>query len=168
MSGCSRSIEAVFAVFLIVIVPLTAGCSGGASGDGFTGDRGQVSGTITLDGQPLTKGCQVLFMADKGGYTATGVVGDEGRYTLIYGGGDGLPVGDYKVQVGAPAPVQSGGAETAAADPMKMASQMKLEPGAQKTDDTGPVPSKYQSTNSSGLSFNVEANQNTADFKLEK
>ena len=147
--------------------PLAAGCGGGASGDGFTGDRGQVSGTITLDGQPLTKGCQVLFMADKGGYTATGVVGDGGRYTLIYAGGDGLPVGDYKVQV-ACAGGRRVGAETAAVDPTKMASQMKLEPGAQKADDTGPVPSKYQSTNSSGLRFKVEANQNTADFKLEK
>ncbi|MFH1918528.1 MAG: carboxypeptidase-like regulatory domain-containing protein [Planctomycetota bacterium] len=167
MSGCSRSIVAVFAFFLILVVPLVAGCGGGSSDDEFTGARGQVSGTITLDGQPLQQGCQVLFMAEKGGYTATGVVGDDGRYTLIYGGGKGLPVGDYKVQVSAPVAVDSSGADTTV-DPAKMASQMKLEPGAHEPEDTGPVPLKYRSTDTSTLRFKVEANQNTADFKLEK
>ncbi len=167
MSGCSRSIEAVFAFFLMIVVPLVVGCGGGSSGDGFKGARGQVSGKITLDGQPLQKGCQVLFMGDNGGYTATGVVGDDGRYTLVYGGGKGLPVGDYKVQVAPPVAVAASAANTAV-DPMKMASQMKLKSGSQKPEDTGPFPSKYGSTGTSGLRFKVEANQNTADFNLEK
>ena len=167
MSGCSRSNEAVFAFFLILVVPLVAGCGGGSSDDGFTGARGQVSGTITLDGQPLQEGCQVLFMAEKGGYTATGVVGGDGRYTLVYTGGKGLPVGDYNVQVSAPVVVDSSGADTTV-DPAKMAEQMELKPGAQEPEDTGPVPSKYRSADTSGLGFKVEANQNTADFKLEK
>ncbi len=167
MSGSSRSIESVFAFLIILVAQLVAGCGGGSSSDGFTGDRGQVSGTITLDGQPLEKGCQVLFMAQSGGYTATGVVEDGGRYTLVYAGGEGLPVGDYKVQVAPPVAVDSSGANQTV-DPAKMASQMRLQRGAQKAEDTGPVPSKYKSTDTSGLRFKVEANQNTADFKLEK
>jgi hypothetical protein len=156
----------MFAFLLILALQLVAGCAGGSPGDGFTGDRGQVDGTITLDGQPLQKGCQVLFVAEKGGYTATGVVGDDGRYTLTYSGGKGLPVGDYMVQVSAPVATDSSGSDTGA-DPMKMAAQMSLKPGSQ-SEDTGPVPSKYRSTDTSGLRFKVEANQNTADFKLEK
>jgi hypothetical protein len=167
MSGCSRSIEAVFAFFLILVAPLVVGCGGGSPGDGFTGARGQVSGKITLDGQPLQKGCQVLFMGENGGYTATGVVGDGGRYTLVYGGGKGLPVGDYKVQVAPPVAVASSGANQPV-DPVKMASQMNLKSASQKLQDTSPFPSKYGSTGTSGLRFKVEANQNTADFNLEK
>ena len=162
MSGCSRSIVAVFAFFLILL----AGCGGASPDDGFTGDRGQVSGTITLDDQPLQEGCQVLFLAEQGGYMATGVVGDDGRYTLIYAGGKGLPVGDYKVQVAPPVVVDSSDADTTV-DPMEMASQMRLAPGAQESEDTGPVPSKYRSTDTSGLSFTVEANENTVNINLE-
>ncbi len=167
MSESSRSIESVFAFLVFLVAQLMAGCGGGSPDDGFTGARGQVSGTITLDGQPLEKGCQVLFMAQNGGYTATGVVGDGGRYTLVYAAGEGLPVGDYKVQVAPPVAVDSSSANQPV-DPAKMASQMKLQRGAQKAEDTGPVPSKYKSTDTSGLRFKLEANQNTADFNLER
>lgn len=167
MSGSSRLIESVSVISVILVAQLVAGCGGGSSGDGFTGARGQVSGTITLDGQPLEEGCQVLFMAQTGGYTATGVVGGDGRYTLVYTGGEGLPVGDYKVQVAPPVAGDSS-LSNQPVDPGKMAAQMKLTRGGQKAEDTGPVPAKYKSTDTSGLRFKVEADQNTADFKLEK
>ena len=71
--------------------------------------------------------------------------GGEGRYTLVYGGGKGLPVGDYKVQLSTPVVVDSSGANQPV-DPVKMVSQANLKSGSQKRQDTGPFPSKYGST----------------------
>lgn len=150
---------------LIVAILAIAGC-GGPVGDGFKGERGQVSGAITLDGQPLATGCQVLFIADTGGYTAGGVIQDGGKYTLVYGGGSGLPVGEYSVQI-APPIVNTENA--APVDPSQMAGQLKLNrKSGKEASESGPFPSRYGSTSTSGLKFTVAPNQNTADFKLEK
>lgn len=155
-------ISPAFALGLLVSI---VGC-GGNSGDGFTGERGSVSGTITLDGQPLVNGCQVLFIADAGGYTAGGVIQDGGKYTLVYGGGSGLPVGDYLVQI-APPIVNTENAEPV--DPSQMAGQLKLNrKSGKEASESGPFPSRYGSTSTSGLKFKVAAGQNTADFALEK
>jgi hypothetical protein len=52
-------------------------------------------------------------------------------------------------------------------DPSKMAASMKV--GAKmKTADEGPIPKKYQSTNSSTMSFVVKDGENKADFDLKK
>jgi len=142
-----------------------AGCGG--RGDGYSGSRGKVSGTATIDGQPLQKGCQIIFISATGGYTAAGVIGDAGAYTLEYPDGGGLPAVEYQVQF--TAPVVAPGAATPAApvDPTKMASSMKV--GAKmKTADEGPIPKKYQSTNSSTMSFVVKDGDNKADFDLKK
>ena len=166
MSKCNRSTKAVFAFSLFLVVPLVVGCDSGAVSDGFTGARGQVSGTVTLDDQPLQKGCQVLFMAAKGGYTAAGAVEDGGRYTLVYDGSSkGLPVGDYMVQVSPPVDTSS---ENTAQDPAAMAAKMQLGADAGAAEDTGPVPAKYKSTSTSELTFTVKEGQNTADLKLTK
>ncbi|WLD13710.1 hypothetical protein [Planctellipticum variicoloris] len=116
--------------------------------------------------QPLATGCQVLFIADTGGYTAGGVIQDGGKYTLVYGGGSGLPVGEYSVQI-APPIVNTENA--APVDPSQMAGQLKLNrKSGKEASESGPFPSRYGSTSTSGLKFTVAPNQNTADFKLEK
>jgi hypothetical protein len=108
----------------------------------------------------------VLFMADAGGYTAGGVIQDGGKYTLVYAGGNGLPVGEYSVQI-APPIVNTENA--APVDPSQMAGQLKLNrKSGKEASEGGPFPSRYGSTSTSGLKFKVVANQNTADFKLEK
>lgn len=140
-----------------------AGC-GGSSGDGYTGERGSVSGTITLDGQPLAKDCQVLFIAETGGYTAGGVIGDGGNYTLVYHGGSGLPVGNYSVQLAPPLAAEG---EMPSVDPMQMAGKLNRKAGKEPLAAVGPFPSKYSSTSSSGLQFKVVPGQNAADFALE-
>lgn len=139
------------------------GC-GGSSGDGYTGERGNVSGTVTLDGQPLASGCQVLFIANKGGYTAGGVIGDGGKYTLVYGGGKGLPVGEYSVQLAPPLAAEGA---APAVDPTQMAGKLTRKSGKEAAE-TGPFPTRYSSTTSSGLKFTIAAGNNTADFQLEK
>lgn len=148
---------------LILQLLLVATCSGcGSSGDGYSGPRGTVSGTITLDGKPLQSGCQVLFMATQGGYTAAGVVGDGGKYTLSYQHGE-VPAVEYQVQLTAPiataAPQQ--------ADPAQMGAQMKLTKKSKGDGADGPFPAHYGSIATSKMSFTVKAGDNTADFALK-
>jgi len=152
--------------FLTTVVFCVAGTivGCGSPGDGYTGARGQVSGKVTLDGQPLQKGCQIIFMSATGGYTAAGVIEDAGAYKLIYSDSRGLPAVEYQVQFTAPI---STPASSTPPDPTKMAETMKL--GAKmKGADEGPFPTKYASVNTSKLFFVVKDGQNTADFALQK
>ena len=151
----------LLSVFFLIVV---SGCGGGSSGDRFTGARGQVSGTVTLDGQPLKSGCQVIFISTKGGHTAAGVVGGKGAYTLVYKDKKGLPAVEYQVQLTAPVVVAS----TQSVDPTKMAEKMKLSSKSQGEDGDSPFPLKYGSTTTSKLTHTVKAGPNTADLKLEK
>lgn len=161
----SLSVSKFSSRFLVVVALLAAvGCSSGPS-DGYTGERGQVSGTVTLDGAPLTKGCQVIFISKTGSYTASGVVGDDGKYSLVYNGGNKLPAVEYQVQL--TAPVVNETTPAAPVDPTKMAAQMNLSAGAPAAP-AGPFPTKYASTNSSTLEFKVEPKDNVIDLKLTK
>jgi hypothetical protein len=146
----------------VLLMTMAAGC-GASAKDRFAGKRGEVSGTITYDAKPLLKGCQVIFMAAEGGYTASGAVQDNGQYTLVYTGGPGIPEGKYLVQLTAPIAPDSG----TTVDPVQMASKMNVNP-ALGGADTGPFPKIYESTTTSKLEFNVAEGKNTADFKLEK
>jgi len=58
-----------------------------------------VSGTVTLDGQPLPK-ASVLFQPDKGGRPSFGVTNEEGGYTLAYSmNQSGAEVGPCTVKI---------------------------------------------------------------------
>lgn len=153
----------MFAVRMFAIVPLLlAGLTGcGSTGDGYSGTRGKVSGTITIDGAPLKSGCQVVFTSDKG-YTATGVIADGGKYTLNYPFGD-IPAVEYGVQLSAP--VAAPAAASQPVDPTKMAETMKLSKKSAGGSDL-PFPPKYASTTSSKMTFKVQGGENKADFAL--
>ncbi|MCA9014124.1 MAG: hypothetical protein KDA77_02220 [Planctomycetaceae bacterium] len=147
-----------------ILLTVSTGC-GGDTGDGYSGERGQVSGTITLDGQPLKEGCQVLFIAQQGSYTAGGAIQADGKYTLTYSDPKGLPTGIYEVQLTPPIEPPS----TEGQDPTKMAQNIQMGPkkvtGAEKNE---PFPTKYASAATSMLKFDVKAGDNTADFQLKK
>lgn len=108
-----------------------------------------VSGTVTLDGTPLTTG-MVQFTPDnsKGtqGAASTGAIGPDGRYTLsVADSASGAMVGWHRVSVVARAAPKD---ET----------------------DTAPmllVPERYINPATSGLSFEVKAGEaNVIDLKL--
>jgi hypothetical protein len=136
---------------------LLGGC--GSTGDGYSGPRGKVSGTITIDEKPLPSGCQVLFMSDKG-YTATGTVAEGGHYTLNYVHGD-MPAVEYLVQLTPPAT-----SATPNVDPLKMAGNIKLSKKGKEGADDLPFPQRYTSTSSSKMSYKVKEGENKADFAL--
>lgn len=141
----------------LLLVSVLVGCGG--QGDGYSGPRGTVSGTITVDGKPLQKGCQVIFIASAGN-TAAGVIDEAGKYTLVYSDGD-VPAVEYRVQLTAPISTT-----TQDADPSKMAQNMKLSAKAGGAANEAPFPAKYGSTSSSTMSFTVKEGPNTADFSL--
>jgi hypothetical protein len=150
----------VMGVWALACVLMMSGCKGPT--DGYSGARGQVSGTVVLDGKPLPKGCQVIFLSKTGGYTASGVLNEAGGYKLSYTKGLDLPAVEYRVQL--TAPVQPDSTETV--DPSAMGAKLALKrKGGAGTES--PFPVKYGSAELSGLEFKVAAGNNTADFKLE-
>lgn len=151
-----RRPSSLLCIAAVVAVGL-AGCGGPA--DGFTGERGSVSGTVTIDGQPLPEGCSVLFMAANGGYTGSGPVASGGTYTVFYKVSAGMPVGEYLVQISPPGPK----GESAPTDPVAMGESMRL---SKSTANRSPVPSRYSSTTTSGLTFTLQPGANQADFAL--
>lgn len=81
----------------VLIGLLAAGCGGSSA-------ETPVSGTVTLDGDPLA-GAAVVFRPTGGtpGNGGTGVTGPDGKYTLVGPQGQkGLPNGSYKVTVSRP------------------------------------------------------------------
>lgn len=147
----------LWAVVCLTVGLTAAGCGGPT--DGFSGQRGTVTGTVTIDGQPLPEGCSVLFMAASGGYTGSGPVGSGGAYSIFYKVSSGLPVGAYLVQISPPGPK----GESTPTDPVAMGESMRL---SKKTANKSPVPTRYASTGTSGLTFTVQPGANQADFAL--
>ena len=141
----------------LLVVSVLVGC--GSKGDGYSGPRGSVAGTITIDGSPLKSGCQVVFVSDKG-YMASGPVGEGGTYKLSYPHG-GIPAVEYKVQLSAPAV----SAPAQPVDPTKMAESLKLSKKSGGANEA-PFPPKYLSASSSKMSFTVKDGENKADFAL--
>lgn len=69
-------------IFLAALLLVVSGCGGG-------GDEGKrvtanVSGAITMGGQPLV-GAEVYFMSSDGGFTGFGTTDANGQYTLVQG-----------------------------------------------------------------------------------
>lgn len=148
-------------VFLLACLIGMAGCSPPA--DGYSGPRGTVAGRLAVDGQPVPDGCRVAFMATRGSFVASGTLQQDGRYKLLYRVAQGLPVGDYVVQLGLPSDYAasiagpSGGQQS-----MDVNEIMKVWKAAM------PFPERYLNTSTSGLRFTVQPGLNTADFELTK
>ena len=123
-------------------VALHAGCSGP--------NAAQVSGTVTLDGQPLTTG-MVSFYPDGGnGTPANGSIDASGRYSVSTGTDAGLAPGKYIAIVVAtkdpPQPYDKTGAEI---PPIPI------------------TPGKYSSSTTSDLRFDVKPGPNTIPLSLK-
>jgi hypothetical protein len=75
---------------------LLAGCGGGAS---------TVSGSVSLDGQPLTRtesrNITIMFTPESGGAPASALVDESGEFSLATGARAGLAPGKYIVTLAA-------------------------------------------------------------------
>jgi hypothetical protein len=110
----------------------------------------RVSGTVTLDGQPLTTG-NVSFHPDgDSGAPAYGQIDAQGRYSLSTGSDAGLPPGKYVAVVVAtkdpPKPYDATGAEI---PPIPI------------------TPAKYSQVSTSDLRVDVKSGQNDIPLALQ-
>jgi hypothetical protein len=113
----------------------------------------QVSGLVTLDGEPLHGGdnvrATVIFQPASGkGSPAVGILDENGEYRLSTGSQDGIEPGEYVVTCSAAElvpPKNPGGT-----------------PGGRRLTDA-----KYNSAKTSGLSFTVLPGKNNFDIPLE-
>src|SRR5262245_8226129 len=114
------------------------------------GSNASVSGTVTVNGEPLKHGGAVSFHPVNQGPTAIGRIDAEGRYSLLVGSESRLPAGEYKVTIIGYGPI---------APPANPA-------------DTPPAPPvitllKYRSPETTPISKTVVAGANKFDFDVE-
>jgi hypothetical protein len=113
----------------------------------------QVSGVITLDGQPLKGGhgdtrVTVSFQPMNGmGMTAIGLADENGVYHLSTGSQSGVPPGEYAV--------------SCAVSQLVPAKNPKEPAGGRRITDA-----KYADPKTSGLRFNVQPGKNKFDIAL--
>ena len=139
--------------FSLFLAGVSCGClaAGFTAGCGYSPDLppvAEVSGTVTLDGNPLPRGT-VQFVPDESqgttGAPGVGYIDSNGRYELSTAGVKGAIVGKHKVAV------------------------VALEDFDLMTTSYAPslVPERYNDADSSGLAFEVKAGEsNVIDLKL--
>lgn len=117
---------------------LCAGCGGRD-----LPDLAPVSGTVTLDGQPLS-GVLVSFYPQSGGRPGTGVTDEQGHYELMYvDGEEGTKLGPSRVEV-----------------------TMMWPDGEPTPGVKDKVPPAYQGAGST-LNFEVKAGNNVFDIDMK-
>ena len=111
-----------------------------------------VSGTVTLDGAPLTTGL-VTFLPTGPGAAAYGTIDATGRYSIRTGSKGGLAPGEYVVTVAANAPIP--------AAPTTVGGTKYAEPIMPLV-----TPLKYIKQDRTPLRATVTAGRQTIDFEL--
>jgi hypothetical protein len=128
-----------FAACAAGVLLLVTGCG--------KGDRGYLSGTVLLDGQPVGPGTISLepIEGDRAGATAS--FAEDGKYTVMSAGRkEGAAVGEYRVLI-------YGG-------------------DAFGEEQTGPrppskIPARYSNPQTSDLTVTIEPENKTVDFNLK-
>jgi hypothetical protein len=117
-----------------------AGCGGPATGE--------VTGTVTVDGQTPADGSSITFVPAEGGKSAGGgapITG--GKYAVT------IPTGKYKVEIRAPRPIRAGKAK---------ATEGPGPGGPANIEES--LPAKYN--DKSELTFEVQSGKNEKNWEL--
>ncbi|WP_254513780.1 carboxypeptidase-like regulatory domain-containing protein [Anatilimnocola floriformis] len=129
-------VRRVLGLALLLCAFAVTGCGSGL---------GDVTGTVTLEGQPLPN-VNVMFENTQKNTRATGTTDAAGKYRLSTNAkDDGATLGDCKIAVNQPGPADSSKGE-------------------------GPriFPVRYERADSSGFTYTVKAGKNTYDMDLKK
>jgi hypothetical protein len=117
-----------------------------ASSAGCAKHESAVTGSVTLDGVPLSRGT-VTFHPREGGAAAYARIDADGRYTLKTGAEEGLKPGKYVATVVATAPPGPGESETAVGKLL--------------------IPARYGMVEQSGLEYTITTGKNQVDIPLK-
>ena len=141
---------------MLIVVGFSMFFQPGCGGRSDQPELGQVVGTITLDGKPLS-GIAVVFQPDSG-RPARGTTDAEGKYELTYiRQTKGTKVGPNRVEI---APSEDGEAEE-----LENVDD-EGEPVINQSKSAKPmIPARYNVQ--SELKADVKAGKNTFDFKLK-
>ena len=150
----------------LLILLLASGCNRGPARP----KTYPVTGVVTWQGQPVP-GATVTFSpktppepGQEGPQGATGITDEQGRYQLgTFARGDGAIPGDYYVTV-AKYENQGGVASGTATSEEEYTPP---DPNAPPPIPKNLLPERYANVQSSGLTFTVEAKNNTFDITLE-
>jgi len=120
-------------------------------------ETAEVSGTVKFKGKPLPGG-RVSFVADKGGYSGSATIGEDGTYKVT-----DAPVGPVHITVDN-SMLQAQHAPRA--EPPK-----RPDAGAAETRDTAKgkyvaIPNKYAQPNKTDLTYTVSPGPQTHDVEL--
>jgi len=138
---------------ICLLTALLAGCGGGGPSD--TPDIGEVSGTVTVDGQPGA-GLMVTFQPESG-RPSMGTTNDSGYYELQYtADAMGAKVGKGYISISTPQDTGEGYGE---AD--------DSGEGYAETED--PIPAKYnvEATDNPEMQVEIKPDGNTFDFDIK-
>ncbi|WP_339746967.1 carboxypeptidase-like regulatory domain-containing protein [uncultured Rubinisphaera sp.] len=142
--------------FLLTTFCIAPGCSGGPND---LPDLGQVTGKVTLDGNPLAEALVTFTPVDtESGNTSSGTTDATGTYELHYSGENmGAIPGEHKVTI----IVGEGATPTfpEGVDPDNLSPQER-----QKYTAPAVIPAKYNSE--STLTETVKSGPNTINFEL--
>jgi hypothetical protein len=156
----SRQLFSLSVGVLLLLAP--SGCGRGV---------GQVSGKITLNGGPLSAAQGAVFFAVDNREVA-GTIDNDENYTVL-----DVPVGAAKVRLVNPRPEASrrlGAAVSGKVDFGKFTPEdmLKYDPGQRRKTKpppfVPPIPAKYESTSTSGLTFDVRPGQQTFNIDLKR
>jgi hypothetical protein len=143
----------------------------GCSGDDL-GKRYPVKGTVTYNGQSLSKGSVTFLPDDSAGRGATGEIKNGSYSMMTQTPGDGVFPGSYSVTVSDPT-VDFSAAEE---ETKKKLEKLNLAPSAipdqvsvakAYTSAKQGVPAKYGQIATSGLKFTVKPESNTFNIELK-
>jgi len=155
--------KGILGVAAIAVTVAIAGCGAAASLP--EAETGTVQGSVTYQGEPVPSGSTVVFTNQKYGIPATGQVGKKGTYKLQMRGRPDILVGDYQVSITPPADTRP---EMTDAEYEKMMAEGKGPVSVSKKASPPPFPERYTAAGTSGLSFQVNAGDNTYQISLEE
>jgi len=124
---------------------------------------GQVSGKVTMDGEPLPN-VMVTFVPQAGGRSSTGTTNAAGEYELVYVGETGAEIGTHKVSVKSLAAPAEAVAETSSDSAAYEAQALGSASDYDNATTTEKIPAKYNTETT--LVEEVKPGSNTINLEL--
>ncbi|QEG20222.1 hypothetical protein [Mariniblastus fucicola] len=146
-----------FTLAILGTLLVMAGCGGKDFGP-----TGSISGTLSMDEQPLPEGTKLIFMHPSEGHAGFGFTDASGQFSIEWRRGgknrDSMPVGVYEVMI----------VESSAVDVEQMSADEMLEGNLPEPTRTTRIPAKYLRASTSGLSYEVKEGENNFDIKISR
>lgn len=124
-------------------------------------DTTTLSGTVTLNGRPVSGGSVILYCSDK--QIVRGLIDADGRYTI-----PNVPFGTATITVQSHTFVPAGMQVPQKLPPSSSDSPLPPALAAEDSKRVIPIPPRYTHPEESGLSVNVQSHPTTHDIQLSK